>query len=129
MNKYWTFKVVVSQRGGDNEFAKWLSSLQNKKASAKIRTRLKYLEVTKTWKNHLVTKLKGYTNLYEIRIIHNNVQYRPIGCKGPEEGEFTILVGAIEKGDKFEPKGVLDIANKRSKLINKKGYTIEYEYD
>lgn len=128
MAREWMFMVIAPQRGGVNEFAKWLNTLP-KKASAKIRIRLKYLEAVKIWKKYLVTKLSGHKNLYEIRIVCNNIQYRPIGCKGPKEGEFTILVGAIERGGKFEPKKALVIANNRSKLINKKGYIIEYEYD
>jgi hypothetical protein len=124
MAKEWTFKVFISERGSD-VFEEWLNTLP-KKAQAKIERRIRYLEIEKTWRRPFFDSLSGYTDLYEIRVVFNNIQYRPIGCFGPKSGEFTILIGAIEKGDKFEPKNALNIANKRSKLIAKEGYTNEY---
>lgn len=124
MAKEWTFKVFISERGND-VFEEWLNTLP-KKAQAKIERRIRYLEIEKTWRRPFFDSLSGYTDLYEIRVVFNNIQYRPIGGFGPKSGEFTILIGAIEKGDKFEPKNALNIANKRSKLIAKEGYTNEY---
>ncbi len=125
MAKNWTFKVFISSRGED-VFKKWLNTL-SVKARAKIKTRIKYLEIEKTWKKQYFKKLSGYTDLYEIRIVFNNIQYRPIGCYGPKDGEFTILIGAIKKGRKFKPKDALNTANERRNLIDKEEYTNEYE--
>jgi hypothetical protein len=49
--------------------------------------------------------------------VHGKVQLRPLLCRGPvqPESEYTLLVGAIEKGSELKPKGVLSqaIANKQ----------------
>lgn len=116
----WTIKVFVA------DVERWISG-QSPKARAKIDARIRYLEVTNEWKPPYVVKLTGYTNLYEIRVIHTNKQYRLIGCYGPRKSEFTILVGAIEKEGKYNPPSVFDTAERRSKLIFKNGgYTYEY---
>ena len=126
MAKEWTFRTFVSSRK-KNIFAEWLHGLPPK-VRAKIKTRLKYLETTKTWQTQHCKKLQGYEGLYEIRIIFQSDQYRPIGCFGPNNGEFTILIGAIEKGNKFTPRNALETAYARSLLINTEECTSEYEY-
>ncbi|MBW7957194.1 MAG: type II toxin-antitoxin system RelE/ParE family toxin [Deltaproteobacteria bacterium] len=124
MDKYWTFRVYIAKRGED-EFSKWLDNLP-KKARAKIVRTLKYLEVTQYWERPSFSKLTGYKDLYEIRVKHNNNEYRPIGCYGPGRGDFTILICAIEKGDKFIPREAPQIAVRRSKLINEPKHTAEF---
>ena len=125
MDKEWTIKYFKSLRGV-NLFNEWLNTL-SVKARAKIKRRIKYLEIEKTWKPY-VKKLTGYTDLYEIKVLFNNIQYRLIGCfgKGKKEKEFIILIGAIEKGNKFEPNNAADTAYARSKLINKEEHISEY---
>ncbi len=124
MAKEWTFKVFISSRGVD-VFDKWLNTLPDKD-QAKIETIIRRLEITKKLGRPLTGKLKGYPNLYEIIVLSGNIQYRPIGCYGPKKGEFTILIGAIKKGGKFEPKSALDTAYNRSMLINMEEHTNEY---
>jgi len=126
MDKHWTFKVFISERG-DDVFEEWLSTLPIK-ARVKIEKRITYLEIEKRWTRPYFAKLMGYTNLFEIRVVFDSIQYRPIGRKGPGESEFTILVGAIESGDSFVPREALNIADRRSKLIdsNKEKYSNEY---
>jgi hypothetical protein len=118
---YWTIRLFVSDVQG------WINS-RNPKAKAKIEARIRHLENATDWKPY-VKKLKGYKNLYEIKIIHNNIQYRLIGCYGPnvQRREFTILVCAIEKEGKYNPPSVFETAERRSKLIfQNEGYSYEY---
>ncbi len=124
MDKEWTFKVFISSSGVD-VFAKWLNTLPDKD-QAKIDARIRHLEITKTLERPLTGKLKSYPNLYEIIVSSGKIQYRPIGCYGPKDREFTILIGAIKKGRKFKPKDALNTAYKRSKQINKEEHTNEY---
>jgi hypothetical protein len=46
-----------------------------------------------------------YKHIYKL-IIHGDVMLRPLLCRGPidSEAEYTLLLGAIEKGGKL-PKG------------------------
>lgn len=116
----WTIKVFVA------DVERWLNG-QTPEARAKIEARIRYLEVISEWKPPYVVKLTGYADLYEIRVIHSNKQYRLIGCYGPGKREFTILVGAIEKEGKYNPPSVFETAERRIKLILKnEGYTYEY---
>ncbi|MGR3174946.1 MAG: type II toxin-antitoxin system RelE/ParE family toxin [Candidatus Scalindua sp.] len=126
MAKEWTIKAFVSARG-TNEIKKWLDTLPVND-QAKIDARIRHLEITKTWGRPYTAKLKGYTDLHEIIVFSGKIQYRPIGCRGPNDREFTILIGAIEKGGNFVPRNAPDTAYARSKSIAKEEHTIEYEY-
>ncbi len=124
MAKEWIFKCFKSS-SGTNEIEKWLNTLP-KKDKVNIDAMIRRLEITRNWARPLTGKLKGYENLVEIRVKSSNIQYRPIGCYGPKRGEFTILIGAVEKGDKFEPRNALDTAYARSVKIQKEEHTDDY---
>lgn len=130
---YWTFKFFHNKQRADL-IEEWLAGLSTE-ARAKIEARFTYLATIKDrvdWKRPFAAKLKGkkYSTLYEIRITWDKIQYRPMGCFGPnEEEEFTLLIGAIEKGlGVFEPRRAPDIAIGRCKLIRQdRRYVGEYD--
>lgn len=108
----------MSERG-ENLVRRWLDDLP-KKASIKIDIRLRYLENVQYL--HLepqyIKQMVGYEGIYEIRVVMGNVQYRPLGCYVPtERGQFALLVGAIEKGDRLEPKEACELAEERKRII------------
>lgn len=115
--KIWNFKVFVSDRGS-REIDEWLDSLP-KRAKAKIKKKITYLEISDTskWVRPYVCKRKGSDKIWEIIVQFNNVQYRPLGCFGPKSDEFTLLIGAREKGGRLEPINVIENAEKRRNLI------------
>ena len=79
------------------------------------------------WKRPYISKLKGSDKIWEIRVEFNNIQYRPLGCLGPKSNEFTLLIGAREKGDRLEPIDAIRIAEERCSLIlEHERYTDEY---
>lgn len=124
MAKTWTFKVFVSS-SGTNKIRKWLNALpQNDQA--KIDALIRQLEIEKKLEGAHVTKLTGYKDLYEIKIRSGGVQYRPIGCYGPNSKEFTILIGVIKKEGKYKPTNAFNTATTRIKLIDKEEHTIGY---
>jgi hypothetical protein len=57
-----------------------------------------------------------------------NTQYRPLFCHGPGPGDLTLLVGALEKGDRFEPQSAPETALRRKADINIKGRTCEHDF-
>jgi hypothetical protein len=125
--KIWNFKVFVSDRG-TREIDDWLDGLPPK-AKAKIKKRITYLEIwdIDKWKRPYISKLKGSDKIWEIRVEFNNIQYRPLGCLGPKSNEFTLLIGAREKGDRLEPIDAIRIAEERCSLIlEHERYTDEY---
>lgn len=124
MAKEWKFKVFVSL-SGTNEIEKWLNTLP-KRDKVKIDKIIRHLELEKTLKEPYVKPLTGYTGLFEIKVFSGRVQYRPIGCYGPKRREFTILIGAIEKGDKFIPRNAPDTAFARSTKIQEEKHTDDY---
>jgi hypothetical protein len=115
--KIWSFKVFVSD-SGSREIDGWLDA-QPKGAKAKINKIITYLEISdiSKWVRPYVAKLKGSDNIWEIRAVFGNVQYRPLGCFGPQKDQFTLLVGAIEKGGRLEPINVIEVAEQRRNLI------------
>jgi hypothetical protein len=115
--KVWNFKVFVSDRGS-REIDEWLDGLPVK-AEVKIRAIISRLEIwdISRWERPYVCKLKGSDNIWEIIVKFNNVQYRPLGCFGPKQKDFTLLIGAREKGGRLEPINAIETAEKRRNLI------------
>jgi hypothetical protein len=114
---------------GENVFKKWVRS-QPVNAQAEIKSRLRYLKTLNAWEVPYVKKLRGTKCLFEIRIKKNNVQYRPLGFYGPDQNEFTLLAGAIEKDSKFQPRTVIQTAEtRRKKILKDKRYAIKYFND
>lgn len=63
------------------------------------------------WTRPEFDRLNGpYRDLGKLRFKANNTQHRPIGYFGPEKGDFTLLIWATEKGDKWKPPNVRDTA-------------------
>jgi hypothetical protein len=123
--KEWTFKIYVTN-DGYSDVRVWLDNFSNK-AKARMFKIVTHLEITKDWtRTGYYTPLTGYKGLGEIKFIVDDMQYRPLGCFGPEEKTFTILIGSKEQGDKFNPRGAPDIALQRKKMLfNKEGHTNE----
>lgn len=100
--------------------AEWLSELP-KKDRFRIESILVFLASQRIWRNiPYVKKLTDCDDIHEIIITYNNIQYRPLGCYGPEKDEFTLLVGATKKGKIWVPKDAKTIAKKMAKLIRQR---------
>ena len=56
-------------------------------------------------KKLLAGPLKGFGNLYKLRIRCETRELRPMLCRGPfgPNGDYTLLFGAREVGDKLVP--------------------------
>lgn len=113
--KEWNFKVFISLNG-DNEILNWIDGLPIN-LQARIKRIVAYLETQKDMRSSYFKKYKGHDNIYELRFTANNIQYRPLGCFGPGTNEFTLLIPAIEKGNKLIPKDAAIKAEERCKLI------------
>jgi hypothetical protein len=68
--------------------------------------------------------------LVELRVVFANVQYRPLAFYGPGEREITFLVGAIEKGRRFDPPNACQTAKQRRQLVmsDPTNHTTDYEF-
>ena len=85
-----------------NLIRKWLDSIPQK-ARAKINARLLFMRAMAIWPEQYVSALKGWPVLLELRVVVDGNQFRPLGFYGPGRREFTLALGAIEKGKL--PKG------------------------
>jgi hypothetical protein len=56
------------------------------------------------------------------------MQYRPLGCHGPGDREITLLIGAIERGGRFEPQSACAIGFARKAQIHERGRTCEHDF-
>src|SRR6266571_1531036 len=92
----WTFYDFRDARGV-NLIRHWLDTLPAK-ASAKIDTRILFMMAIQAWPEQYVSALVGWPRLVELRVGSAGTQYRPLGFYGPQRREFTIVLGAIEKG-------------------------------
>lgn len=123
----WTFMDFISDRG-ENLIRSWLDGLPEV-VQAKIDDRLKTLRAMPIFPPQYISNYKGHDKILELRVSHCGVQYRPLGCHGPGRGEFTFLIGAIEKGGKI-PKGTLESAERRrAQILSDKRYVDGHKYD
>jgi hypothetical protein len=74
-------------------------------------------------------RLSGaYRDLGKLLFKAANAQHRPLGFFGPGENEFTLLIWATERDQKFDPPGVRDTALQRMRAIQN-GTAKTYEFD
>ncbi len=92
----WKFYDFLDGRGV-NLIRHWLDELPPT-ASAKIDARILFMRVVSVWPEQYVSSLKGWPELVELRVVSAGNQYRPLGFCGPGRHEFTIVLGATEKG-------------------------------
>ncbi len=123
----WTFLNFLDARG-QNVIKAWLAELPAK-ARAKINARLLHLQAEEHWSPPYVKPITGYMDIYEIRVIRQNIQYRPLGFHGPQKGEFTLVIGAIEQGDRIYPPGAFATAVSRSNAVRTgQSQTCEHDF-
>lgn len=115
MGSEWTFYDYVDARGV-NVISGWLNG-HGPRVKAKFVQRVKYLEATPPgqWKRPEVAPLAGEcTGLFEIRALVANVQRRLLGFYNQDRWrEATLVVGAVERGGKFEPASTCEVAQHR----------------
>ena len=121
MKRPWRFLDFVNQRG-ENEIHQWLNQ-QGPTVKARINALIRNLEILDRAFDRpdsvgLLRKppCKG-EQLIELIAKIDKVQFRPIGWYGPEPREVTLLVGAIEKGGRFEPRNACHMAIQRKGLV------------
>ena len=85
-------------------------------AKAKINARILALQGFPIFPEQYISAYTGWPGLLELRIVSGGVQYRPLGYYGPGRGQFSILVGGIEKGK--IPIQLLEVADERRKVVN-----------
>ncbi len=122
----------------ENEISQWFSSVGgSEKVSKKIKGRfentLLHLEADypTNWKRTYVDTLRApCQGLFEIRHEINRIQYRLIGFHGPGRGTATLVFGAKEISDRFEPRNTCEIAQQNKAFVesNPAKYRREHDY-
>ncbi len=112
----WTIFDYVGP-DGVNEIRVWIDSLP-KMAQVRIDGIIGYLQITPVWPPNYISALETCDDIYELKIKSGGVQYRPLGFYGPRRREFTILMGAIEKGRKLQPREFCTIATRLMEIVN-----------
>jgi hypothetical protein len=114
MNR-WQFLDFMTERG-ENEIHRWLGSGEvTKAAKAKINARIMALQGFPIFPEQYISAYTGWPKLLELRIVSNGVQYRPFGFYGPGRGQFSLLIGGIEKGK--IPTRLLEAADERRNIV------------
>ena len=113
----WTFYNFLDARG-ENVIKDWMNDEIPWEAKSHINIKLLYLRAMPTWPEKLASSYQGFPGIIELRFPYKRVQYRPLGCYGPQEKQFTLLIGAIEKGGKIR-KSILDTATERMGILNR----------
>lgn len=115
----WVLWDYVNKKG-DNEFEEWTRKELELAQITKLNSKLNML---RTNGNFLSSQILSDTDAHHIKKLRfkaGNVAMRPMLCKGPNkkddgdyEKEFTLLCGAKEVGDDFDPKDALERAMER----------------
>lgn len=104
---------------GENEFKAWTKGLQ-KKERAKLNAKLDLLE--QHGRDLFPRILTGTPTPGILKLrASGNVELRPMLCYGPIDidSEFSLLFGATERDDEFDPPGADQSALERKELIQK----------
>jgi hypothetical protein len=129
----WTFYNFLDARG-ENVIKEWMNDEIPWEAKLHINGKLVVMRAMPNFPPKWVSPYKGYPNIMELRFPYRRVQYRPLGYYGPQEKQFTLLIGAIEKGGNIR-KGILDTATERMRILNRMPPSLmeecicEHEYD
>jgi hypothetical protein len=123
----WTFFDYLDG-GGGSVIAAWLHSLPIK-AQAKIDSRLLTMARMQDWPEGWVSSYQGYVSILELRIIHASIQYRPLGCYGPRARQFTLLAGAIEKGDRISTSVLRSAVERRDIILGDRQRVCEHQFN
>jgi hypothetical protein len=65
----------------------------------------------------VVHELNGFPRVLEMKFTVQNIQFRPLGYFGPHRHEFTFLVGAIEKNNRFVPLNAPELAIEHKNIV------------
>ncbi len=111
----WLFCEFVTE-GGRGTITEWYKGLLVE-AQRDFEDRVRYLANVprRLWSLPYYRQLT--VHIGEIRFKANRTQYRPLGFFGPEEGQFTLLMGAREKDRKFIPKDAITQSEQRRKIV------------
>jgi hypothetical protein len=112
----WTIFDYVDA-SGTNEIRVWMDG-QPKMAQVRMDAIIGYLQITPVWPGQYISALKTCNDIYELKIKSGGVQYRPLGFYGPQQREFTLLMGAIEKGGILIPRDFCTIATRLRGIVN-----------
>jgi hypothetical protein len=113
----WTFFNYLSERGTD-EIEAWEDTLPAK-AVARVEWLLSVLRGVPQLKRPYVGVRKNYPEHYELVVTSCGREFRPLGCYGPAKQQFTLLIGAEEKGGSLIPKSADSTADERRKIVMK----------
>ena len=94
----------------------WFETLPvevREKVRAEFDSRFAYLAILPPgqWRRPYTDRLHGvHRELCEFRVKVNRMQFRLFGFDGPAAGQVTLVAGAREIGDRFEPRAALNVA-------------------
>ena len=115
----WTF-LDFTELNGRNRIRDWLAGLKPvvaKEVAATLRVKLEFARAQPLLRPPLFEPLTGYPGILEIKFKARKVQWRPLGFYGPEQLEFTLLVGAKEMNNRFVPASAPETAKGRRALV------------
>jgi hypothetical protein len=101
----WTFFEFLTT-GNRGVITEWYNGDLAEEAQQDFEDLLRYLAVTPRhlWERPKFAPVAGYAGLGKLRFKANRIQYRPIGFFGPRVGQFTLLIGAEERGGRWNPR-------------------------
>ena len=111
--------MSIADHHDRDTFQRWLEKDidigQRKGVEAAIKTTLRFLRFARKdlWREPHFRWFSG--GFGEIRSDFGNVEYRPLGCDGPEPDQFTIVLGASKKGKVWTPQDARKTAEKLKK--------------
>jgi len=120
--------MITSRKTATRPIREWLDGLPPDDR-ATIDYRLMQMEAMEIaqWSDKWVSKYRG-TDLFELRISGNKVQYRPLGVYFGK-GRFVILAGAIERNDKLKRSYVETAQSRHSNLQRDPSHAQFHQFD
>lgn len=122
------FRVYdIVMHDGANPFMEWARRRQ-KPERAKLDQKLDMLEMYGADLSVGLLSDTSHPHIKKIRI-NGRVALRPLLCRGPTDmqGEFTLLVGCVERDRKLPPNAIQTAVERRQQLIDGQLGRIKHE--
>lgn len=110
---HWRFYTYI-ELTGRNPVREWIDGLPDAAAIAYIDVRLQNMMGMSAWPEKWISKYRTTKEIFEFRITHNKIQYRPLGAYFGQR-KFLLLTGAIERNGKI-PHSDIETAERRLAL-------------
>lgn len=115
------------ESSGQNPFDRWLHGFAED-VQAKINERLAFMEGLAKWPEKWASDYKGAKGICEIRIVHRNINYRPLFMYAAQRRVIVLLGGAIEQNGMLPRSEIEAVVRRRKEFLKDQNRAVRHQF-